>query len=133
MNPSDMLAEGYQDLGDGNWFDPTDGSVWSADQGEWIYPAGQDVPALVTQAASSGWDVGTLSSNLLQAGYTVSQLAMLYQNVKSSSQATPSVLQYLQKENVALQQESSSKNSMWMWAAIGVAALLLVSNRRAAA
>lgn len=142
MDTQTALLNGYEDLGDGDWFDPADGSVFLASDGQWHDPIASAGPGIdagaaeqtVIQAASEGWNIGELSNNLLQAGYTVAQLAMLYQNVRSSSQATPQVLSYLQQENAALQVNSASKNQMFLWAAIAVgAAVLLMGNRRQAA
>ena len=142
MDRQTALQYGYEDLGDGDWFDPADGTVFLASDGQWhdqIATMGPGIDSgeaeqTVIQAASEGWNIGELSNNLLSLGYTAAQLAMLYQNVRSSSQATPQVLSYLQQENAALQVNSASKNQMLMWAAIGVGVLVLVmGNRRQAA
>jgi len=122
-------ANGYTFLGNGIWSDPSDGSLYSESTGQWTYPqtalpATSDVANELSTAVSSGSAVGDFTNGLMQLGYTAAQIAMLYQNVKTSAQATPQMLTALQQEQAYLQQRTASSNTMWMW--VGVAGLGLL-------
>ncbi len=94
-----------------------------------LYP--DTIVADITDVASEGnIQLGLLTANLLDLGYTAAQISQLYNNVKSTSTTTPQILDYLQRENSYLQQNYMSNSRLWMFVLLGGGALLLLTDRR---
>ena len=124
---------GYEFRGNGIWYDATDGSFYDERTGVWTYPTSEAAADIAT-AATSGSTIGSFTNGLMQLGYTAAQIAMLYQNVKSSAQTTPATLAYLQQENAYLKQRTGTDTSTWMIVGVaGLALLFLMQNSRRAA
>jgi len=88
-----------------------------------------DPTTLINTLAAQGAPAGTLSSQLMAAGYTVAQIQQLFNQVAASSVATPQIITYLQSENARLQQQQSNQNYFWAVALL-LGGWLLISSRR---
>lgn len=116
MLPSDLMVD---DNGNFTIYDYAYDDTQSSDQ------------AVIDQAAAAAESGGLqdFTNGLLQLGTTFAQLAMLYQNVESSRQLTPTALQNLQAERTYLTQQTQTSQTMWMWVALAAAGLLIISRR----
>jgi len=139
-----MDNSAYFDMGDGYLLDPDTGMIYDPNTQQWFNPTGSSITQVgsttvtpndvstaatqIQQAATSGADIGTVTKDLMQLGYTAAQLAMLYQNVKVSSQATPQMLQYLGQENAYLQQSNQGGFNIALIAALGILAVVLLKD-----
>lgn len=126
----------FQDLGDGYYLDPSTGDVYDPTTNSWVPPVSTittadatNVAAQAQQAASAGTDVTTFTNDLLKLGYTAAQLVTLFQNVKTSQQATPQMLQYLAQANATLQQSTQTSFNVWLGVGVAIGAIFLLSDR----
>lgn len=87
----------------------------------------QDILAAAQQGEGP---TGSLTQNLRNLGYTMAQISQGYSLVASTSPLAPQVLDYLQRENAYLADETAKQYRMWALLFVAGFGLYLYSNRR---